>query len=116
MPKDEFTMGRAAGQEANIFAEYTGLFGFIAKSMWNGLFPDTNSKGKDVYFQGSRQIDSTSRRYYEMELDASIGPSIAGGEHFGDTEPHRRFIQRESFEPKANEIPNTAPSWLPGDD
>ena len=28
----------------------------------------------------------------------------------------RRFIQRESFEPQANEIPNTMPSWLPGDD
>jgi len=25
-------------------------------------------------------------------------------------------VQRESFEPQANEIPNTAPSWLPGDD
>jgi hypothetical protein len=37
MPKDEFTLGRAAGQEANIFSEYTGLFGFIAKSVWNGL-------------------------------------------------------------------------------
>jgi hypothetical protein len=28
----------------------------------------------------------------------------------------RRFVQRESFEPQANEIPNTAASWLPGDD
>ena len=33
-----------------------------------------------------------------------------------DSEPLRRFIQRESFEPQANEIPNTMPSWLPGDD
>jgi hypothetical protein len=41
---------------------------------------------------------------------------MSGTEHFGYTEPHRRFIQRESFEPQANEIPNTAPSWLPGDD
>ena len=28
----------------------------------------------------------------------------------------RRFIQREGFEPQANEIPNTMPSWMPGDD
>jgi hypothetical protein len=35
---------------------------------------------------------------------------------FGYTEPLRRFIQRESWEPQANEIPNTMPSWLPGDD
>ena len=27
-----------------------------------------------------------------------------------------RFIQREGFEPQANEIPNTMPSWMPGDD
>jgi hypothetical protein len=37
-------------------------------------------------------------------------------EHFGYSEPLRRFIQREGFEPQANEIPNTMPSWLPGDD
>jgi hypothetical protein len=37
-------------------------------------------------------------------------------EHFGYSEPLRRFIQRESFEPQANEIPNDMPSWLPGDD
>jgi hypothetical protein len=37
-------------------------------------------------------------------------------EHFGYSEPLRRFIQRESFEPQANEIPNKMPSWLPGDD
>ena len=54
MPKDEFTLGRAAGQEANIFAEYTGLYGFIAKSVGQALFPDTNSKGRNLYFQKSR--------------------------------------------------------------
>jgi hypothetical protein len=35
---------------------------------------------------------------------------------FGYTEPFRKFVQREDFTPQANEIPNTAPSWLPGDD
>ena len=33
----------------------------------------------------------------------------------GYTEPFRRFVQREST-PQANEIPNNAASWLPGDD
>ena len=28
----------------------------------------------------------------------------------------RRFIQREAFEPQANELPNEMPSWLPGSD
>ena len=35
---------------------------------------------------------------------------------FGYSEPVRRFIQREGFEPQANEIPNTMPSWMPGKD
>jgi hypothetical protein len=30
--------------------------------------------------------------------------------------PFRRFVQNELFSPQANEIPNTAASWLPGDD
>ncbi|HZL53373.1 MAG TPA: hypothetical protein VFC37_20750 [Terracidiphilus sp.] len=36
-------------------------------------------------------------------------------EHFGYTEPFRRFVQHETFSPQANEIPNTAVSWLPGE-
>ena len=61
-------------------------------------------------------MDSISRRYYEKELGAGIGPSPAFDEYFGYTEPLRRFIQREDFSPQANEIHNTMPSWLPGDD
>ena len=78
--------------------------------------PSTNSLGKEVDYQGSRQIDSFTRRYYEKELGAGIGPSPSMKEHFGYTEPFRRFVQHETFSPQANEIPNTAASWLPGDD
>jgi hypothetical protein len=73
-------------------------------------------KGKQVFFQGSRQMTNLSRRYYERELGAIYAPSVSLKEGFGYSEPFRRFIQRESFEPQANEIPNTMPSWLPGDD
>jgi hypothetical protein len=85
------------------------------KSMLQALFPDHN-QGKDVYFQGSRQMTSTSRRYFEKELGAGMGPAPGFSEMFGYSEPLRRFIQREGFEPQANEIPNTMPSWMPGDD
>ena len=61
-------------------------------------------------------MTNLSRRYYERELGAGLGPSPSMKEHFGYSEPLRRFIQRESFEPQANEIPNTMPSWLPGYD
>ena len=77
---------------------------------------NTNSLGKEVDYQGSRQIDSFTRRYYEKELGAGVGPSPSMKEHFGYTEPFRRFVQHETFSPQANEIPNTAASWLPGDD
>jgi hypothetical protein len=87
----------------------------VAKSAYEALFPD-HDKGKDVFFEGSRQMDSISRRYYEKELGAGMGPSPGFDEAFGYTEPWRRMVQREDFSPQANEIPNTAPSWLPGDD
>ena len=78
--------------------------------------PQDRNQGKQVFYQGSRQMTNLSRRYYERELGAGLGPSPSMKEHFGYSEPFRRFIQRESFEPQANEIPNTMPSWLPGDD
>ena len=78
-------------------------------------FPDRD-KGKEVFFQGSRQMDSLSRRYYEHQLGAGMGPSPSLEEFFGYSEPIRRLIQREEPTPQANEIPNTMPSWLPGDD
>jgi hypothetical protein len=76
----------------------------------------TSTRGKNVFYQGSRQMTNLSRRYYERELGAGLGPSPSMREHFGYSGPLRRFIQRESFEPQANEIANTMPSWLPGDD
>ena len=76
----------------------------------------TNTLGKEVDYQGSRQLDNFSRRYYEKELGAGIGPSPGFSEAFGYTEPFRRFVQHETFSPQANEIPNQAASWLPGDD
>lgn len=105
----------ALKQEVTIFKEYTGLYGFTAGSVYDAVFPDIN-QGKHVFYQGSRQMSNISRRYYERELGAGLGPSPSMKEHFGYTEPLRRFIQREGFEPQANEIPNTMPSWLPGND
>jgi hypothetical protein len=69
-----------------------------------------------MIMRSRRTSPKPRRRYYEKELGAAVGPSLSGTEHFGYTEPFRRFVQRESFSPQANEIPNTAPSWLTGDD
>jgi hypothetical protein len=56
-------------QEVRTFTEFIGLPGFIMKSVFNSFYPD-KSKGKDVYLQGSRQMDSLSRQYYERNLGA----------------------------------------------
>ena len=45
-----------------------------------------------------------------------MGPELSFEKLYGYTEPIRRLIQREETTPQANEIPNTMPSWLPGDD
>ncbi len=58
-------------------------------------------------------MDNFSRRYYERELGAGIAPSPSMREHFGYTEPFRRFVQRENFSPQANPLRNEMPSWLP---
>jgi hypothetical protein len=110
MPEDEFTLGKALGKTYGAQEEYTGLFGFVAKSFRQGLFPDTNSLGKHVNFHGSRQTSNFSRRYYEKEMGAGIGPSPGFTEHFGYTEPFRRFVQREDFSPRPTRFPTPPPT------
>jgi hypothetical protein len=39
IPKDEYSLGNVLSKEANIFAEYTGLYGFVAKSAYQGRSP-----------------------------------------------------------------------------
>jgi hypothetical protein len=86
------------------------------KSVFNSVYPDQN-KGKDVYLQGSRQMDSLSRQYYERNLGAGmfVSPETENG-LVGYSEPLRRFIQPEGFTPQVNEIANQMPSWIPGED
>jgi hypothetical protein len=86
------------------------------KSSFNALYPDQR-QGKDVYLQGSRQMDSVTRQYYERSLGAGmfVSPMTENG-LVGYSEPFRRFVQHEGFAPQVNEIANDMPSWIPGDD
>ena len=115
-PKQEYSMWHAAKQEIRTFAEFIGLPGFIMKSSFNALYPDQR-QGKDVYLQGSRQMDSVTRQYYERSLGAGmfVSPMTENG-LVGYSEPFRRFVQHEGFAPQVNEIANDMPSWIPGDD
>jgi hypothetical protein len=115
-PREEYGLWHAAKQEVRTFAEFIGLPGFIMKSSYNALYPDRN-KGQEVYLQGSRQMSSVTRQYYERNLGAGMFIAPTGEDGLvGYSEPLRRFIQHEGFTPQVNEVENTMPSWIPGED
>ena len=116
-PREEFGFKDVTTREALAFAEYTGLPGFIATTLYGQAGPQ-GTPGKDVILQGSRQMTNLARQYYQRELGAVSGfnPSGTGGMPFGYSEPLRRFIQPDKLGSQANEIPNTMPRWLPGED
>lgn len=115
IPKEEFGIKDTVSKEAYIFSDYIGLPGFVGRSFWQKLFPDEH---KEVFLQGSRNIDSTARRYYERELGAGFLPSPDMEEGFGYSEPFRRFVQKEQPTQQANEISNSFAdvNWIPGED
>lgn len=114
-PKAEFGFRDTVNRETLAFSELIGLPGFIARTLYGNAYPDRNP-GQDVFLQGSRAMESTSRRYYEKEFGAGVGPNPDLSNTLGYTEPLRRFIQPEAKRITVNEIPNTMPSWLPGED
>lgn len=116
IPRDEFSFKDVAKREAVSFAEYTGLPGFLATTIYGKL--SSQVPDQDVILQGSRQMTNWSRAYYQREIGAISGlnPQDLGAMPFGYSEPLRRFIQPEKLAMQANEIPNTMPRWLPGED
>jgi very-short-patch-repair endonuclease len=114
-PKEEFGIFDALKQEAVTFSEFIGLTGYIGRIGVGKLFSNPNSH-PDVYLQGSRQINSLAKQYYESNLGEGLGPQVGEGGSIGYTEPIRRFIQRDTSGIQANDIPNSMPSWLPGED
>ncbi len=112
----ECSQRHAFKRELFTMSDYIGLPGFIMRSAYNAAYPTQGSK-QPVYLQGSRQMASASRGYYEKNLGACcfISPDTEHG-LTGYTEPLRRFIQPESYAPQVNEIQNQMPNWLPGED
>ena len=97
-------------------SDFIGLPGFIMRSAYNATYP-TQGRKQPVYLHGSRQMESTSKAYYEKNLGAGmfIAPEVEHG-FTGYTEPLRRFIQPEGYTPQVNEIENQMPSSMPGGD
>jgi len=97
-------------------SEFIGLPGFIMRSAYNAAYPTQGSK-KDVYLQGSRQMTSASRSYYKKNLGAAYFPAPDTKKGFiGYTDPLRRFVLPEGYDPQVNEIENQMPTWTPGED
>lgn len=113
VPEHEFSLWHAFKREAFTMSDYIGLPGFIMRSIYGKAYPGTGKQ--PVYLQGSRQMDSTSRAYYEQNIGSGYFISPEGA-FMGYTEPLRRFIQPEGYTPQVNEIRNTMPSWMPGAD
>jgi hypothetical protein len=115
-PVEEFSLWHAFKREAFTMTDFIGLPGFIMRSAFNAAYPSQGRK-QDVYLQGSRQMTSTSKAYYEKNLGAGmfISPDIEHG-FMGYTEPLRRFVQPEGYTPQVNELKNQMPSWIPGED
>lgn len=114
-PKEEFGLADVFNRETEQAAEFTGLSGFLAKTFLNKA-RNNNGFGKTVYYEGSRQLTSWSRKYYDEQVGAGMGPDIGLDSTAEYSEPFRRFVQRDLKTLQANEIPNQMPHWLPGND
>lgn len=114
-PGLEFSLRDTINRMGEVFSEAIGLPGFIGKTVKQKALPN-HSLGQRVQLQGSRQLDNPSRNYYDLELGAGLFLNPSGEGVLGYSEPYRRFVQRERGIAQVNEIPNTMPSWLPGDD
>jgi hypothetical protein len=107
-PKTEFGLGHVIDRESSIGFEFAGFPGFLMQTAKDKLL---GTGDDEIYLQSSRDMDSLSRRFYEMDLGAGFP-----GEEGLQTEPIRRFIQRDPRHLSVNDIPNTQPSWMPGPD
>lgn len=113
-PKQAFGLWDTVKRETLQFSEFIGLPGFITRTLASKVYPEHNP-GKEIYLQGSKSMESTARRYYEKELGAMFGPDLEFTRTLGYSESIRRFIQPEPKRIEVNQISNTMPSWLPGE-
>jgi micrococcal nuclease len=113
-PDEEFSLAHVAEQGEHTAAEAIGLPGFLMKSAKKSLFGRGDGK-PEVYFEGSREMTSLGRSYRNLELGGLPGPHPEAG-ITSYSEPIRRFLIGEEKTPRANELQNQMPSWLPNGD
>jgi hypothetical protein len=83
------------------------------RSAYNAAYPTQGSK-QPVYLQGSRQMESTSRAYYEKNLGAGmfVSPEAEHG-FMGYTEPLRRSFSRKATIPRSTRSRTACPAGCP---
>lgn len=108
MPVEEpETMGALPGEGYGTFGELyynitemAGFYGFTLESI-------TGAKNEEPRIARASAIASPTRAFWGFEF---------GGIPGDISEIGRRFIPRRKFDRDYNPIPNTQPSWLPGDE
>lgn len=93
-------------QQAYSINEAMGLRGFTAASLKEAFTGSQYFFGDEPVLQSSSDINSSRRDLYDLNLGGGLGL----------TEAYRRMVPNRpySFE-YVNEIPNTMPSWMPGE-
>ncbi len=93
-------------QQAYSISEAMGLRGFTSASLKEAFTGSQYFFEDEPVLQSSSDMNSTRRDLYDLNL--------GGG--FGTTEAYRRMIPNRPYTFEyVNEIPNTMPSWMPGE-
>jgi hypothetical protein len=100
------------GMGAYTQTEQMGLLGFAVNTVYERLTGQRDFLGAQSVIQTSRRATGYERSYWEQEIgDPGAGLDEGLTEYFRRFLPHRRTGAEEY-----NPIPNTMPSWLPGED
>jgi hypothetical protein len=87
--------------------EAAGLRGFVTSSIKSAITGEQELFEHTPVLQSSADIDSTRRRFWDMNLGGLLGM----------TEPYRRFVPKRTYSTEyVNPLENTMPSWMPGED
>lgn len=108
-PEDTITPYSAAEQiKQQYYTTYeaVGLRGFVASAIKQAVTGEQDVFEHMPILQSSADIDSTRRKFWDMNLGGSLGM----------TEPIRRFIPKRPYTTEyVNPIANDMPSWMPGE-
>lgn len=111
LPKEEamspYSLKEQLKQQYYMSYEAAGLRGFVFSTIKEALTGDQDLFEETPILQSSADIDSTRRKFWDMNLGGLLGL----------TEPYRRFVPKRPYSSDyVNPIKNLMPDWMPGED